>query len=338
MAQAGIQLDILIIGRSESLYETARQVSQSHRIVGILTAPASPEFKRTERDFENLALALGCLFLCTSRIDDAALAFVARAKAQLGLSSHWVSTLRQDIFDEIPLGILNAHHGDLPRYRGNAVLNWMMIHDEPCISAMVHFMEPGELDSGDIVARRPFLLDENTTIRDVLEFIEHNVPQMFLEVVNHMAAGTMCRTAQADAGKISFRCYPRLPVHSRIEWSKPAREIHRLVRASTQPYDGAYSYLKLGGLIHKLTIWESRLVSEHTEDFGVPGHVIRNDKVAGETWVYTGEGVIALKLVQVGDDSPIQPGLVWNSIRFGFGIDIEAELIAMQHALLESKR
>ena len=51
-------MDVLIIGRAESLYETAMLVSERHRVVGILTAPASPEFKRTERDFEKLASAL----------------------------------------------------------------------------------------------------------------------------------------------------------------------------------------------------------------------------------------------------------------------------------------
>ena len=330
-------MDVLVLGRTEVLYEAAELIAGRHRVVGIVTAPAAPEYKRTERDFENLARRLGCPFLLTHRVDGILLDFIRDAGAQIAVSSHWVANLGADVFALLPQGILNAHHGDLPRYRGNAATNWMVLRHERRVHATIHFMEPGELDAGDIVARRAMELSEDTTIGQIFDFIERNIPAMFVDILDRISQGTLSRIPQHDAGATPFRCYPRLPAHSRIDWTQPAREIHALVRASSRPFSGAYSYLKLDAAVRRLTVWKSRVVAEQSDDIGMPGHVIRNDNATGESWIYTGRGILALQRVQLDGGDAFMPGKVWKSIRIGFGIDVEAELIELQRKLSEGR-
>ena len=50
-----------------------------------------------------------------------------------------------------PLGVLNAHPGLLPRYRGMDVVGRAVLNGDP-VGATVHFVEPG-IDTGAIVSR-----------------------------------------------------------------------------------------------------------------------------------------------------------------------------------------
>ena len=68
-------------------------------------------------------------------------------------------------------------------------------------------------------------------------------------------------------------------------------------------------------------------IFERTDDIGVFGHVIRNDKENGDSWIYTGDGILAIQSCSYGTDGvPFQPGKVWKSIRKRLGMDIDEEI------------
>jgi methionyl-tRNA formyltransferase len=48
---------------------------------------------------------------------------LAESGAQAGVSINWPTLMSADTCAAVPIGILNAHAGDLPRYRGNACPN-----------------------------------------------------------------------------------------------------------------------------------------------------------------------------------------------------------------------
>jgi methionyl-tRNA formyltransferase len=319
---------VLIIGRTEMLYDTARVLAESqHVICGIVTAPASAEYTRKENDFKRLANELDCPFLCASRLDQSALEFIKRIEPQIAISINWVSVIHKEIFDWIPGGILNAHFGDLPRYRGNAVINWAILRHEPEIVLSIHFMEPEYLDSGDIVLQKKMTLSNETTIKNILEFASENVPAMYLDALSSLESGNYSLINQDEVNKTAFRCYPRISLDSKIDWNQSAVDIDALIRASTYPYCGAYTYLRIDQQIRKVIIWESHVVSENTQDVGTPGHIIKNDSNTGESWVYTGQGILGLKKIQYIGEPECSPGRLWKSIRLRFGLDMEEELM-----------
>jgi methionyl-tRNA formyltransferase len=328
---------VLILGRTEELYATAQLLRGEHEICGIITAPAAAEYTKDEQDFEQLAGELGCPFLCARTLGPAALELIQQARPEVAVSLNWVSVVDKQAAELFPHGILNAHYADLPSYRGNAVANWAILRGETRLPLTVHYMAPGELDSGDILVQHWVELTPSTTIADVLKAGRQHVPRLFADVLRQMGQGTLTPVQQSSTGKPAFRCYPRLPADSRIDWNWSASEIDALVRASGQPYSGAYSYMLVDGLIRKVTVWSSRLVATETADVGTPGHVIRNDASSGESWVYTGDGIIALSSIQYDELPPFAPGATWRSIRIRFGVDVEAELIRLQREIADLK-
>lgn len=328
-------MKIFILGRTEYLYDTAVMLAESHDICGVITADAMPEYSKNENDFRLLAEKLNCSFLHSNTINDTVKETITKSGADICISLNWKTVLKEDVISLFPHGILNAHFGDLPSYRGNAVINWAILNGEKKITITIHQMTPGEIDSGQIWKKQDMPIDDNTQIGEITEFCRKNTPLLFAETVDGIEKGTIKPIEQSATGIVPSRCYPRLPEYSKIDWSLPASDIHALIRASAKPYSGAFSYMKYEGVIKKIFIWKSRLVKEEMLSYAVPGHIVKNDPNSGESIVSTGKGLIAISCVQYEGGEEFEPGKKWKSIRMHFGIDAEAELILLQNKLKE---
>jgi len=326
---------IFILGRTEYLYDTAIKLSAEHTICGIVTADSMPEYSRDENDFKSLAKTLNCPFILSNTINQKVKEMISASGADICISLNWKTVLKEDVISLFPHGILNAHFGDLPSYRGNAVINWAILNGENKIVLTIHQMTPGEIDSGAIWKKLEMPIKDNTPIGEVTEFCKKNTPLLFAETVNGIEKGTIKPVEQSATGIEPSRCYPRLPEYSKINWSGTAREIHALIRASGKPYSGAFTYIKFEGEIKKIFIWNSRLVEQSITSYAVPGHIIKNDAASGESIVFTGEGLLAVTNVQFDGGEVFEPGKTWKSIRMHFGIDAEEELLTMQKKLRE---
>lgn len=329
-------MKVFILGRTEILYDAVVALGEAgHDIVAVVTAKASPEYLKREADFESLADTYGAVFLCASRIKGAVEDLARQCNADICISMNWVSILREEFLGIFPHGALNVHFGDLPRYRGNAVTNWAILQGEADIALTVHKMAPGALDAGDIMLKTRMALTGKSTIADINAFARQTVPGMFVDVLNGIDAGVLQPQPQSTTGLDAMRCYARLPRDGWIDWSRSAHDIDALVRSLAKPYSGAYSYWRSEECaIVKVRVWRSRVVAETCMDLGVPGHVIKNDPESGETWVLTGEGIVALLEVTLDDacDS-IAPGRVWKSTRMRLGLNVEDELYRLSRVI-----
>jgi methionyl-tRNA formyltransferase len=86
------------------------------------------------------------------------------------------------MLNQFKYGIINAHAGDLPRFRGNACPNWALLVNENKIVLTLHKMTV-DLDAGPILLQRQYPLNTNTYIKDIYEFLSENVPTMFVQEV-----------------------------------------------------------------------------------------------------------------------------------------------------------
>jgi hypothetical protein len=74
--------------------------------------------------------------------------------------------------------------------------------------------------------------------------------------------------------------------------------------------------------LRKLIVWKARIVAHTTDDVGIAGQIILNDRESGETHVLTGKGILALQQVQFADEADaFPPGGRFKSIRARFGLD-----------------
>lgn len=265
-------MKIAIIGRAEVLYDTAVRLRDSgHQIVCVLTAKEAPEYKRTSEDFRALAESLEIPFAQGPKIANFR-DFLIDAKADIGISINYTGVVPQDVIEIFPMGILNAHGGDLPRYRGNACQAWAILNGEERIGLCIHKMIGGELDSGDIIARDYIEIDSKTKITRVWDWMLENTPVLMDQSVSRLEEdSSYVLEVQSKNPKDALRCYPRRPEDGRIHWSKSAIDILRLINASNRPYAGAYCQYEE----EKIVIWDAEVVEDQELFCAVPGQVTK---------------------------------------------------------------
>lgn len=204
------------------------------------------------------------------------------ARCDVAVSVNWRSLLRPEVRTAFRHGILNAHGGDLPRYRGNAPFAWALLNGERTVGLTIHRMDAG-LDSGPIFLKRFVPITPDTYIGDLYRALAEHVPEMFLEVVEGIAAGGT--EGQPQMGP-ALRCYARTPADGAIDWRMPAVHLARLVRASAEPFTGAFTTYRG----ERLTIWRADAVPWAEVYCAVPGQVLDREEAA--IAVATGDGVL----------------------------------------------
>lgn len=318
-------MKVAIIGRTQILYETTLKLLESgHQVCGIITAKATPEYSRNEKDFKNLAEKLNVPYFQTNNLNKPEIEEFCKG-LDIGVSINWVSVIKQNHIDLFRLGILNSHLGDLPRYRGNACSNWAIINNEDKIVNSIHFMEGGQLDCGRIICQETFYLNETNSISDVYKWAEKLTPILFHKALELLEINDKFALKFAEINSIeSFRCFPRLPQDNFINWDNSVREIHNLIRAACWPFSGAYTFQLYEGEVKKLIVLKSRIVLQKHCNFAVPGHVLENNKETGESLIQCGDGIIALLLCRYDDEQEeFLPGSRWSSIRIRLGVRLE---------------
>lgn len=264
-------MKVAIIGRTEILYETARHLAGvGHNVVCILTSKEAPEYSRSTTDFRALADEWSIPFASGSRITEHA-AFLQASHADIAVSVNYTGVVPQAIIDLFPLGILNAHGGDLPRYRGNACQAWAIINGERQIGLCIHRMIGGELDSGDILAREYMDLHSGSRIGEIYHWMTERVPVLFqsaVKALEHDPNYSLERQSK-DAGD-SLRCYPRKPEDGALSLDESVGDIVRLINASSEPFEGAF--VDFEG--ERMTIWRATIAPPRSPYLAVTGQVL----------------------------------------------------------------
>ena len=279
-------------GRTHWLFDSILALDKAgHELTLIGTTTESPEYRVGEKDFKRLADRLGCQFFSDSSINR--LEHVAQARslgADIAISVNWPTLIGAEMRAAFNKGIINAHAGDLPRFRGNACPNWAILNDEKKVVLTLHQMN-AELDAGPILQKKNFPLTESTYIGDVYQFLDRAIPESYVEVFAQMENGFHEFAQQSLEPEQSLRCFPRVPADSGINWSQSATEIAKLVRASSEPFAGAFAIM----MGERLIIWRARAENLRYPSLGVPGQVIRIDKDRGEIGILCGQGILVLE-------------------------------------------
>ena len=111
-----------------------------------------------------------------------------------------------------------------------------------------------------------------------------------------LSRGALGFTVQAETGVTYAHKIDK--AEARIDWNKPAADIHNLVRGLT-PFPGAFFEADWGQGLTRVKVLRSALV----DGTGAPGCVIDNDLT-----IACGSGVVRLLEVQRAGKSPVSAG------------------------------
>jgi UDP-4-amino-4-deoxy-L-arabinose formyltransferase/UDP-glucuronic acid dehydrogenase (UDP-4-keto-hexauronic acid decarboxylating) len=157
--------------------------------------------------------------------------------------------IRAEILDIPKAGCLNLHGSLLPKYRGRAPINWVLINGERETGVTLHYMTP-RADDGDIVAQEKIEIGEDDTAMTLYRKAAQTAERLLDEILPHIMEGSTPRIPQDPLQATAFG--RRRPEDGEIQWMKTAREVRNLVRAVTKPFPGAFSFI--GG--RKCFFWQ----------------------------------------------------------------------------------
>jgi methionyl-tRNA formyltransferase len=218
------------------------------------------------------------------------IAHMAALQPDLILSCYYRRLLCRELLALPRLGAINLHGSLLPKYRGRAPVNWVLVNGETHTGATLHYMTE-QADAGDIIAQRAVDIAFEDTALTLFEKVAQAAVELFRETFPLVKAGVAPRTPQDSAQATYFG--GRTPDDGRIDWGRPALGLYNLVRAVTTPYPGAFTYC----CGKKLYVWSARLLQDDAGERWPPGTVLGAQH--GGCLVATGKGHLLLTQVQL---------------------------------------
>jgi len=155
-------------------------------------------------------------------------------------SFYYRKMVKPAILDIPSYGCLNLHGSLLPKHRGRCPVNWVLVNGEKETGVTLHYMTP-KPDDGDIVGQKKVAISDDDTAKTLHEKLAGVSTDLLDEILPQIKAGTAPRKPQ-DHSQASYYG-GRRPKDGEIDWSMSSKDIRNLVRAVTQPYPGAFSYV-----------------------------------------------------------------------------------------------
>lgn len=141
------------------------------------------------------------------------------------------------LLDLPPRGWLNLHFSLLPAWRGAAPVQHAILHGDDLTGASVFHLEEG-LDTGPVLSVMTEPIGPKDTSGDLLGRLATAGAGLLVTTLDALERGELVAQPQPAEG-VSLA--PKLTVEdARVDWSKPAFHVDRLVRACT-PAPGAWT-------------------------------------------------------------------------------------------------
>ena len=196
--------------------------------------------------------------------------------------------LPKAVLDIPPYGCVNVHASLLPKYRGAAPIQWVVIDGEKESGVTTMMMDVG-LDTGDMLEKAvvPLAADETGgSLHDKLSVLG---AELILSTLDKLEKGTAVRTPQTDENT----CYAKMLKKNMgdIDWTMDAVSIERLVRG-LNPWPSAFT--RWNGRM--LKIWEAKVLPDPAVKAPC-GSVISADEEGLK--IQTGNGVLCVTSLQL---------------------------------------
>jgi len=207
-------------------------------------------------------------------------------------SFYYRQMISQKILDTVNGKAYNLHGSLLPKYRGRCPINWAILNGETEHGVTLHVMVKSA-DAGDIVDMQSFPILDTDNAGTVQPKMAEAAKILLKRALPLILNGKEELKPQ-DASKSSY-FGGRKPEDGKIDWNKTAKEIKNLIRAVTDPFPGAYTYLNS----QKLIIWEAEFSGENKLSDYSNGQIISLSPLS----VLTSYGHLIIKKCQFEGDS-----------------------------------
>jgi methionyl-tRNA formyltransferase len=207
--------------------------------------------------------------------------------------------LPKAVLDIPRLGCVNVHASLLPRWRGAAPVERALLAGDATTGVTIMRMEEG-LDTGPILLQREVAIDPQDTGASLRARLADLGAALLLEALQGLAEGSLRPRPQPAEGVTYARKLEK--AEALIDWSRPAREIERRVRA-LQPWPVAETASSNPGTgaTERLLVHAARVAPDGgASAVARPGSIVETDgrHDGGYIRVQCGDGCLDLLTLQ----------------------------------------
>ena len=284
---------IIYMGTPDFAVPTLEALIQSkHEVIAVITQPDKPKGRGKAMQFppvKEKALEYGIPVYQPVKVREPS--FIEQMKGwepDAIIVAAFGQILPKTVLDLPRYGCINVHASLLPKYRGAAPIQWVIINGEKETGITTMFMDIG-LDTGDMLKKAVVPIEEKETGESLHDKLAALGGPLILETLKELEDGTAVRTKQDDTQS----CYAKMLTKSLgdIDWSQSAVQIERLIRG-LNAWPSAYTKWE----DKTLKIWAADVIDGNREG-AAAGEVVERQKKA--LIVQTGEGRLSLKEVQL---------------------------------------
>jgi len=232
-------------------------------------------------------------------------AFLDPLKPDLLVVVAYGKILPAELLDLPTRGAVNVHASLLPRYRGPAPIAASLLAGDTETGVTIMVLDEG-MDTGPILAQERIPIAADDTTETLGRKLSALGAQLLVPTLERWLSGNLSPAPQDDRRATICRMLSK--EDGRIDWTKPAVEIERMIRAYT-PWPGAWTEWKIPDdrrqprrlRIHRASALSSIL--DHAA--AVPGTVVRQRD--GRILVLAGSGsALLLHTIQLQDRSLVE--------------------------------
>lgn len=249
-------MKLIFMGTPEAAVPALKRcVGDGHEVVAVWTQPDRPAGrgnKLTPPPVKEYALAQNIPVYQPTKIKTPeALALFASHEADAAVVVAYGRILPAAILKTPPAGCINVHFSLLPKYRGAAPVNWVIVCGERVTGVTTMLMDEG-LDTGPVLLQRAVEIGAKETAPELMERLAAAGADLLSE--------TLLRLDEIEPRAQNHAEASLAPILKRedgkIDWSRRAAEIERCVRGF-QPWPNAHT--NYAG--RRLIVWRAEEVA-----------------------------------------------------------------------------
>lgn len=218
-----------------------------HHVIAVVSQPDRPRgrgHKLLPTPVKAFATQIGLPVLQPLKVRDPdVIARIASLKPDLIVVVAFGQILPQALLDVPKLGCINVHASLLPKLRGASPIEWALINGEPLTGITTMLMNAG-LDTGDMLLSETIPIGDDTILPELRDKLMEVGARLLVKTIDNLSDIT---PRKQDDALSTYAPLIRKDT-GLIDWLKPARTIHNLVR-------GLYGSARAG----RFKIWRTRL-------------------------------------------------------------------------------
>ncbi|PJR94873.1 methionyl-tRNA formyltransferase [Brucella intermedia] len=272
-------------------------IGHGYEVVAVYTQPPRPAGRRglelTKSPVHEKAEQFGIPVFTPKSLRSAEEQDVfASLEADVAIVVAYGLLLPQAILDAPRLGCYNGHASLLPRWRGAAPIQRAIMAGDAETGMMIMKMDAG-LDTGPVAMAEKVAITPDMTAGELHDRLSMIGADLMIRALGALERESLALQPQAEEGVTYAAKIDK--AEARIDWSKPAKDVHNTIRGLS-PFPGAWCEMEINGVVERVKLQRSTL----GEGRGEPG-VVLDDRLT----VACGEGAVRLVTLQRSGGKPL---------------------------------